>query len=97
MPRGGEWAHGWGEGWGCATVGLWAVCLIHVEHPQCRPELGHSQQRRQACACRLTQSLRAQVLGDISLQHVPCVDSETCSTFYAVLMPVLAIVVQQCQ
>ena len=29
-----------GGGVGAATEGLWAVCLIHVEHPQHRPQVG---------------------------------------------------------
>ena len=47
------------------------------------------------CACRLTQSLCARALGEISLQHVPCFDLETHSAFCAMLMSVLAVVVQQ--
>ena len=43
--------------------------------------------------CRLTQSLHARVLGEISPQHVTCFDSEAHSTFHAMPMPVLAIVV----
>ena len=93
--RGGERAHGRGEGWGHAAEGLRAVRLVHVEHPQRVPELGHSQQRGRACACRLTQSLHAQAFGEMSLQHVPCFDSETHPTFHAMLMSVLAILVQQ--
>ena len=42
-------------------------------------------------------SLHVWVLGDISWQHIPCFDSEACSAFHAVPMPVLAIVVQQHQ
>ena len=48
-----------------------------------------------ACVCRLTQSLHAWVLGEISPQHVPCLDLEACSTIHAMPMPVLTIVVQQ--
>ena len=92
---GGERARGRGEGWGHAAEGLQAICLIHVEHPQHGPELGHGQRHRHACACRLTQSLRAWALGEISLQHVPCFDLETHSAFHAMLMSVLAVVVQQ--
>ena len=88
--QGGERACGRGEGWGCAAEGLRAICLVHVEHPQHGPELGHGQQRGHACACRLTQSLRACALGEISLQHVPCFDLETHSTFRAVLIDVSA-------
>ena len=85
-----NFAYGRGEGWGHAAEGLRAIHLVHVEHLQHGPELGHGQRRGHACACRLTQSLCAQALGEISLQHVPCFDLETHSTFHAVLIDVSA-------